>query len=92
MNKSRSWTDKIAKDKNGRITLWQSPNLPIIVWAGAVVASKLISSGKAHQASVLIAFGAIFTWAWMECFNGVNYFRRAIGFIVLAVSIHSRLY
>jgi len=28
-----------------------------------------------------LAFGASFTWAWQELFEGVNYFRRALGFV-----------
>jgi len=91
LNKNKSWQDNVVKDKNGRITLWQSPNLPIIVWAVAVMVSKLVTNGKPHQVLELIAFGAIFTWAWLEVFTGVNYFRRSIGVIVLVLSIHSRL-
>ena len=91
MNKNKPWTNKIIKDKNGRTVLWQSPNLPIIVWAVATLAAKFITQGRPHQALGLIAFGAVFTWAWLEIFFGVNYFRRALGVIVLILSIHSRL-
>ena len=91
MNKNKSWKDKVAKDKNGRLTLWQSPNLPLVAWAVATLASKLVVHGKPHQTLELIAFGAIFTWAWLELFSGVNYFRRALGVIVFILSIHSRL-
>ena len=91
MSKSQSWVDKIAKDKNGKLTIWQSPNLSIIVWAVATLASKFVSSGRPHQTLELIAFGAIFVWAWLEIFFGVNYFRRALGVVILILSIHSRL-
>jgi len=93
MSESRrsAWQDKAFKDKNGRTTLWQSPNLALLTWAIAVVASKIITGGKPHQILVLVAFGAIFTWAWLEIFSGVNYFRRAVGLIVLILSIHARL-
>ncbi len=31
----------------------------------------------------VVANGSLFTWAWMELFQGVNYFRRSLGLIVL---------
>jgi len=92
MSKSQSWVDKIAKDKNGNLTIWQSPNLPIIVWAVATLASKLITQGRPHQALTLIAFGAIFVWAWLEIFFGVNYFRRALGLTILVLSLYPKLH
>jgi hypothetical protein len=30
----------------------------------------------------LLANGSLFTWAWMELFQGVNYFRRGLGLAV----------
>jgi hypothetical protein len=44
-----------------------------------------------HTGLDAIAFGSLFTWAWLELFQGVNYFRRALGFIVLLFAIASRL-
>jgi hypothetical protein len=37
-----------------------------------------------------LAFGSLFTWAWLELFQGVNYFRRALGLGVLIGVIASR--
>lgn len=31
------------------------------------------------MAAQLFAFGALFTWAWQELFDGVNYFRQVLG-------------
>lgn len=39
----------------------------------------------------VLAFGTIFTWAWLELFRGVNYFRRSLGLIVLMVILASQL-
>jgi hypothetical protein len=33
----------------------------------------------------------LFTWAWQELFQGVNYFRRSLGLVVLLGAIASRL-
>ncbi|HEY9908282.1 MAG TPA: hypothetical protein V6D18_11845 [Thermosynechococcaceae cyanobacterium] len=37
-----------------------------------------------------MAFGSLFTWAWLELFQGVNYFRRSLGLIVLLGAIASK--
>ena len=73
-------------------TLWQTPNLPLITWIVATLAGKLVAHGKLHELLLLIAFGAIFTWAWLEIFSGINNFRRALGVIVLVASIYSKLH
>lgn len=39
----------------------------------------------------LIAMGTLFTWAWFELFQGVNYFRRTLGFIVLVGFVGLRI-
>jgi hypothetical protein len=77
--------------KKEHLTIVQRPNLPIIVWAVATILSKLIVHGKMHELLSLIAFGAIFTWAWLEIFSGVNNYRRALGAAVLILSLYSRL-
>lgn len=71
--------------------LAQVPNLPIIVWATMRVLSWLLS-GTAKHIVQMIAFGALFTWAWLELFQGINYFRRTLGLVVLAIVILSSVY
>ncbi|MBD1942562.1 hypothetical protein H6F50_09370 [Coleofasciculus sp. FACHB-712] len=39
-----------------------------------------------------VGSGALFTWAWQEFFDGVNYFRRALGLVVLGAMIALRLH
>jgi len=79
------------KDKNEQIVIWQSPNLPLAVWGAATIGSKILVHGKVHQLLTLIAFGTIFTWAWLEIFEGASYFRRVLGLTVLIISIISRI-
>jgi hypothetical protein len=50
-----------------------------------------VAHGKLHDFLTLVAFGAIFTWAWLETFSGVNNFRRGLGIVVLIISLYSRL-
>lgn len=79
----RTLFDKIFRDSEGNIVIAQPPNLPIIVWAVASLLKLVFTSGLVNLGLDLIAFGSLFTWAWLELFQGVNYFRRFLGFIVL---------
>ena len=79
------------KDKQGRIVLFQFPNLPLIVWFATLLGAKVVSTGNVHDLLNLLSFSALFFWAWLEAFYGVNYFRRALGLIVIIYSIRSHL-
>lgn len=79
------------KAKTDHIVLWQTPNLPIFVWLAATILGKLIEQGTPHKILGVVAFGAIFTWAWLELTDGTNYFRRALGLAVLIFSIYNQV-
>lgn len=83
--------DKTFRDSNGRIVLAQMPNLPLIVWIVANLLALFFTNGKINTALVLLADGSLFTWAWMELFQGVNYFRRLLGLAVFIGIIVSKL-
>ncbi|MBD1865405.1 MULTISPECIES: hypothetical protein [Trichocoleus] len=75
--------DRTFRDSEGKIVIAQMPNLPLLVGLTATVLQSVLPSGKIQTAFDLVAFGALFTWAWQELFEGVNYFRRSLGLIVL---------
>ncbi|MFW6296768.1 MAG: hypothetical protein ACOC04_06215 [Halothece sp.] len=76
--------DKFFRDKNGNIVLAQKPNLPILVALTATLFKLLFpTSGNLSVGLEAVTFGSLFTWAWMELFQGINYFRRTLGFIAL---------
>ena len=83
--------DKVFRDREGEIVLAQMPNLPIIVWVVASLLKLFFTTGKISIGLEAIAFGSLFTWAWEELFQGVNYFRRALGLIVLVSLILSKI-
>lgn len=70
-------------DANGDLAIAQLPNLPIIVWLAATLLKLVIKSGQTYLVLDTIAFGSLFTWAWLELSQGVNYFRQGLGLIVL---------
>src|SRR4028118_281626 len=89
--KEPTWLDRTFRDSEGKIVIAQMPNLPLLVGLTATVLPFLLPSGKIQTALDLVAFGALFTWAWQELFEGVNYFRRALGLIVLVSLFALRL-
>jgi hypothetical protein len=89
--KKQKFIDKCIKDKEGNIVFGQKPNLPIIVWLICLILQQFLE-GDLYKLINVIGFGAIFTWAWLEIFLGVNYFRRAIGVLVMVVILISRVY
>lgn len=83
--------DRTFRDSEGKIVIAQPPNLPLIVWIVASLLKLIFTTGKIHLGLELVAFGVLFTWAWEELFQGVNYFRRALGLIVLVGLIASKI-
>ncbi|PZO11382.1 MAG: hypothetical protein DCF25_19510 [Leptolyngbya foveolarum] len=75
--------DRIFRDSKGNIVIAQAPNLPVLVGVVAAILQYALPSGQPQIAAQLIAFGALFTWAWQELFEGVNYFRRSLGLLGL---------
>ncbi|PSB12017.1 hypothetical protein C7B62_03575 [Pleurocapsa sp. CCALA 161] len=61
--------DKIFRDSNGNIVIAQPPNLPIIIWGVASLLTLIFTSGSINVGLDLIAFGSLFTWAWLELFQ-----------------------
>jgi len=76
--------------KSDKYVLTQKPNLPIIAWAVTSLGAKLFD-GTGRELLEIIAFGALFTWAWLEIFQGVNNFRRALGLVVITLTFYNKL-
>jgi hypothetical protein len=83
--------DRTFRDSEGNIVIAQMPNLPLSVGIVASLLKLIVTTGQINLALDLVAFGSLFTWAWEELFQGVNYFRRALGLIVLVALIASKL-
>ena len=83
--------DRTFRDSEGQIVIAQTPNLPLSVGILASLLTLIVTTGKINLGLELVAFGSLFTWAWEELFQGVNYFRRALGLIVLVGLIVGKL-
>jgi hypothetical protein len=83
--------DKTFRDDEGKIVIAQPPNLPLIVWFTTSLLKLVVTTGEINTVLDIVANGSLFTWAWLELFQGVNYFRRAIGLGVFIAIIVSRI-
>lgn len=83
--------NRFFHDKQGKVVIAQKPNLPIITSAVCVVLARLPFPSYITEIASLLSFGAIFTWAWLEIFQGVNIFRRLLGAIVLIGVLYRRV-
>jgi len=75
--------DLIFRTREGKIVIGQMPNLPVLVGLFSTLLLFILPGSKIQTVVALVAFGTLFTWAWQEIFEGVNYFRRALGLISL---------
>jgi len=83
--------DKIFRDRSGNIVLGQLPNLTIILWLATTLLKLVFNSGKVGSLLDILSFGFLFTWAWEELTEGVNYFRRGLGAVVLLAMIVTKV-
>lgn len=79
------------KDENLLDKIFLKPNLPLAVWFFSWLLTKMLPYGNLNFIFALIAYGAGFTWAWLELFQGTHWFRRILGFIVLVWLIASQI-
>lgn len=81
----------LFKDKQGHWAILSKPNIPLITWFVSWVLSHILPYGTWNFVAALVAFGALFTWAWLELFQGASLFRRALGAAILILLIHSKI-
>jgi hypothetical protein len=60
----------------------QAPNPPLALALGAFVVAAL-THGSVHAYARAALYLALAAWAWEELADGVNWFRRALGAVVL---------
>ncbi|KAB8319693.1 hypothetical protein SD81_012800 [Tolypothrix campylonemoides VB511288] len=64
--------DKIFRDSDGNIVLAQMPNLPLIIWITASLLKLVFTTGLVNTGLDALAFGSLFTWAWLELFQLIS--------------------
>jgi hypothetical protein len=84
--------DKLFRDGSGKIVIAQMPNLPIIIWAVLSLLKIVYKTGEINIWLDILASVSLFVWAVQELFQGVNYFRRGLGAIVLIALLASKIH
>ncbi len=82
--------DRIWRDRSGHLVIWQMPNVWLIAWAIATTLS-LFFGGIIGDVFFWVGAVALVAWSLLEIFRGANYFRRALGVVVLAYVIASMI-
>lgn len=82
----RSFWDKIWRDKTGQVVIWQFPNAPLFGWV-ILTCLSLIFSGTLADMFGWAGTVSLIIWSLLEIFQGVNYFRRAFGAVILIYCI-----
>ena len=77
-----TYWDKFWKDDNGKVVIMQAPNYPIYIWIVLKVVGHF-TSGQVATIFSRLAAATLIAWCLMEIFQGVNYFRRSLGLIIL---------
>ncbi len=80
---NQSLLDLIFKDKKGHIVLWQSPNIPLYAWIVFKILGLVLTKGYLKNGVEQLSSLFLFTWAYLEIMKGVDYFRKALGLVVL---------
>jgi len=91
MHRYMSTIMKFFKDRDGRVVVWQTPNVPLVGWGLFIISTHILHTSSWQQFAGYMSFGFLFTWAWLEITDGANYFRRTLGLVILIVSIYSRV-
>lgn len=77
------------KDKHGTVVIFQMPNVWLIAWAALTIVTFFLNRGTLQDAISWIAEASLLIWSLLEITKGVNYFRRALGVLVLIGTIAS---
>jgi hypothetical protein len=84
-----SWLKALFTDKQGKVVVWQKPNLPLWSWFVFMVLSKMLDSHTLKTDAQYLSTVSLLIWAILEIAKGASIFRRLLGLIVLVWIIHA---
>jgi hypothetical protein len=74
------------RNKDGKIVVWQTPNIPLIGWVVFTILSLLVT-GKTADVFSWLGLISLMIWSLMEIVKGVDYFRRFLGLVVFVLAV-----
>ncbi|MCA9381684.1 hypothetical protein KC678_05440, partial [Candidatus Dojkabacteria bacterium] len=81
--------DKCFRDNKNNIVLVQIPNLPLALGILFITLDLLFLNSVDSFTFYNLGKSFLFVWAYLEAAQGVNYFRKFMGIIILAILILS---
>lgn len=87
MTALRHFWRKFWYDSHGRLSIFEAPNLPLIVWFTCLLLGLVVPAGSIADGVSLVGRIALISWALMELFWGHAYFRRLLGLAVLVLMV-----
>ncbi len=92
VKEKQSFADKCIKDNHGKVVLSQAPNWSLIGWLVSKIIGYIHLPAQFHNGFIFLETAFLFTWASLELTNGVNYFRRALGLVVITAIVLSKFH
>lgn len=83
--------DTVFRNESGEIVIAQPPNISLSIWIGSSLLELVFAEGPIHEVLEIVAFTAIVVWSLQELLDGVNYFRRGLGLLVLVSVLTSKI-
>lgn len=83
----KSLVNSCFNDKDGKIVIFQFPNIPLIAWLISLVMVYLIPESLIRSGVSNVGNLFLFTWSYLEITQGASRFRSALGFVVMVAII-----
>jgi hypothetical protein len=71
------------KDQENHWAVWQWPNIPLYGWIVCELLAFIVKQHQLHAGLVQLSRAFLFTWSYLEIKEGINYFRRLLGIVVM---------
>jgi hypothetical protein len=88
-NYKQSLWGKFWRDNEGKVVIFQWPNIWLVIWVICEFIAILSSSKSIYNVTWWVGTVALAIWALLEIVKGVNYFRRLLGFLVALLIVIS---
>ena len=75
--------DKTFRDDKGKLVIFQFPNFLLWCWIIIKLVNYFLNSGTLNDGLELLGSTVLFAWAYLEAAEGVNYFRKGLGIVII---------
>ena len=82
---------KFFQDKDGKLAVFQWPNVPLSAWIILSIVSMFVPSELSRNLHLLSSM-FLFVWAYLEITSGVSMFRRTFGAVVFIYILLTTLF